>query len=217
MDIKNWIKIFLILVFTLLTIPIILVIINFNDQSFSNEIIDWGGFGDYLSGTIGIVISIANLLLLIILSLYVAKLDTHRHFNEFRYVAYIKLCEKIDNIEDTSKSYTELVQFIQSFKTRNSFAYSKNDFEEIKLKADEVISSIKPIVNILREREKRIYEGSTVELELTEEDKNYFSFLFAESIANSSLSGSDDFNKWEEMSLKRNELLELIQDKMKIN
>lgn len=193
-------------------VPFILLLYHFFKQSISNEILHWGNFGDYIGGTTGTIISLLNLILLMILTIYVAKLDMHRHFNEFRYSSYIKLCEKIDNIKDTSTDYTEFMEYLLSYINRNSFAYSDKDYDEIKQKAVELIESIKPIIKTLREREKNVKEGSATEYEV---DNTYFLDLIAESYSQKEIEKSKVLSDYDQMKQKREMFLELIQNKMK--
>lgn len=73
---KLWIFIILILVLTgLLTIPFVL---TFWSSNFSKQIGDWGSFGSYFS----IVISVANLIVFIYLTIYISQLDEERHKNQ---------------------------------------------------------------------------------------------------------------------------------------
>jgi len=218
MNIKKNIIVTLIIGFCVIISPIILILYKFHNHNISSEMIDWADFGNYLSGTVGITISIVNLVLLVILSLYVAKLDMHRHFNEFRYASYIKLCEKIDSLEETSKSYTDFIEFIESFISRNSFSYSKDDYSVITSTSKELISSIKPIIKILREREIKNKKELGKELKLSEEDNNYFSELLAEKISKEyETKKEEDLIVYENMKIQRNELLQFIQEKMKLN
>jgi hypothetical protein len=193
-------------------LPFFILLYHFFKLSISNDILHWGSFGDYISGTTGTIISILNLALLIILTIYVAKLDMHRHFNEFRYSSYIKLCEKIDNIKDSSTDYTELTEYLHSFINRNSFAYSDKDYEELKKRALELIESIKPIIKTLREREKNIKEGKTTVYDV---EDTYFFDLIAESYSNEEKENRNDLTEYEQMKQKRELFLELIQSKMK--
>lgn len=214
MNIKKNIIVTLIIGFFIIISPIILILYKFHNHNISSEMIDWANLGNYLSGTVEITISIVNLVLLVILSLYVAKLDMHRHFNEFKYASYIKLCEKFDKVEDTSKSYTDLLEFLESFVSRNSFTYSKKDYILLKQNTNELIEAIKEIIKYLKNREIAIEKGDCKEFDVKE---TYFSGLITDSIWNNGADLNPDLVAYNKMKQKRENLIAYIQDKMKIN
>lgn len=72
MNCKKIIQISLVVVFVLL--PIIIFLINFSSHSFSDDIEEWGAFGDYIGGIYSVYISIG----LYLLSRKLGKIDERR-------------------------------------------------------------------------------------------------------------------------------------------
>lgn len=73
---KPWF--FLFLIFSLIGLLMIPFIITFWNNKISNQINDWGAFGSYFS----IIISAANLVVFIYLTIYISKLDENRNVNQ---------------------------------------------------------------------------------------------------------------------------------------
>jgi len=61
----------------ILLVPVCLFLIKFNPirSGFSNNISDWGNFGSYIGGTLGLLIAAANLIVFVILTNEVTKIN----------------------------------------------------------------------------------------------------------------------------------------------
>jgi hypothetical protein len=104
-------------------VPIIFYFVQFGDKNLATDSSVWGVFGDFVGGTINPVIGLVNLALLIAISIYVAKFDSHRQFNEYRYQAYVELCNKFDKTADTVDGLEELKEFMEIYFFNNQFLF----------------------------------------------------------------------------------------------
>lgn len=90
----------------LLTIPVVIIIRNFNTQEISTDISKWGAFGDYIGGILNTTISLLSLIILgylthIVskqsneknkkLNLLMRKLDAYEQVSEYLYSMQIKI------------------------------------------------------------------------------------------------------------------------------
>jgi uncharacterized membrane protein len=104
----------------IICIPIIFFLFKFTPchYTFSNAISDWGNFGDYFSGTIGIIISLLNLIIFIVLTIEIAKINdinNSRNLNferkkiisELRYESIKRYEEKISCLTDNIGNYIQ--------------------------------------------------------------------------------------------------------------
>ena len=103
MNCKKIIQISLVAVFVLL--PIIIFLINFSSQSFSDEIEEWGAFGDYIGGIYSVYISIG----LYLLSRKLGKTDERRNKQRLHIEKLYEIIRLINN------DSTENAQLLNDF------------------------------------------------------------------------------------------------------
>lgn len=169
MEIKKYIQKISVFIATIIIIPIIIALLwqfgkfycIFNTHPFSINISDWGNFGDYLSGTVGIILSAFNIYLLIDLTRKTNKKDDNRLLNEFRHTAYLVWIEQGAGLEDRKK----LINFTNSFLNKYDFLFQVKDcappldfiksvFEKKDREIDELEKNIKYSENYIKELEK---------------------------------------------------------------
>ena len=124
-----WINIVLILGLILAISAVIIYVRNFSGLDITQDTQTWGAFGDYVGGLISAIIGIVNLFLLVAITVFVEKLNNHRHLNEFRYFALTELHNQFDNLEYTSKSLEAFRHQIDSFNPRNSFLFKNMEVQ----------------------------------------------------------------------------------------
>lgn len=130
-------------------LPIIIFIFHFYNYSISQSPNDWGIFGNYFSGLLNPIIGIFNIVVLVIISFYIAKWDDDRHKTEFIHKAYSALGLEIDKINIQTISIDQLIyleRFIKSFSFNNLFLFTREQ-EQI---FQELMGSISASVSILR-------------------------------------------------------------------
>ena len=102
----------LLFILIILTIPIIAFIVQFYSYSFSNNIEQWAEFGDYISGTINTLISLASLILLSVLTYYVAensnKESRKLEFYNKRLEIYDCTCQWLIESEEHINSFSDI-------------------------------------------------------------------------------------------------------------
>ncbi|MCX6186954.1 MAG: hypothetical protein NTU43_08165 [Bacteroidetes bacterium] len=139
-------------------IPIIIYISKFG-TIISNDKSDWGTFGDYLGGVLNPIIGLLNILFLFFISKYVSELDKHRHFNEYRYRAYIELCKQfVSSSNLTSEELTNLLVFLKEFKGNHNFLFHVKEEN----KFDSLMQSIIEDTSYLLEKTKIIEEEKAI-------------------------------------------------------
>lgn len=139
----------------LIITPLILYIITFYGQSISKDPANWGQFGDYVGGVLNPIIAVMNLIVLIFISIYLSKLDSHRHFNEYRFNAYREVCLKLDESDRTSESLTNLAYYLENFQFYNQFLF-RNRKKSFNLKAILLIEKTKRLSELQLEEQKNI-------------------------------------------------------------
>lgn len=72
-------KVVIILLLFLYLIPIVIFAVNFYGHSISKESSNWGAFGDFTNGIISPILSIANIIALLYLTITIAKSDDAKH------------------------------------------------------------------------------------------------------------------------------------------
>lgn len=88
--------------FILLLVPIVIFINNFGGNTISNDLSDWASFGDFMGGTINIVLSLTSLIILAILTNTVSKQSNQENKN------INLLIRRMDSYEILSKYLTEI-------------------------------------------------------------------------------------------------------------
>jgi hypothetical protein len=140
---KIAIKILLGCFLSLLFIPCLWFIINFKEHNISNQISDWGSFGDFFGGTINILISLFSLIILSYLTFLVSEQSNkeNKKVNILlrRFDAYDKLSAYFPNINRfifeihrsvtlLNKKLEEDKRDIESIEEVKKRLYSKVDF-----------------------------------------------------------------------------------------
>jgi hypothetical protein len=101
-----------------LCIPIVFFILKFAPCKYvlSDTITDWGSFGDYFSGTIGIIVGLLNLVFFIFLTIEIAKVndvnnlknlnfERKRIMTELRYESIKRYEERVSSLLDNLVNY----------------------------------------------------------------------------------------------------------------
>ena len=140
-------------------IPFIFYFFQFAGENIASDTSVWGVFGDFIGGTINPIIGLANLALLIAISIYVAKFDSHRQFNEYRYQAYIELCKEFDKTENTSDGLDELKEYIKIFSFNNQFLFPSQSNEIFNKVIDKLVQSIDKLIPIKEQFEDDVHSG----------------------------------------------------------
>lgn len=140
-------------------IPLVFYFFQFGGKHIATDTSVWGVFGDFIGGTINPIIGLVNLALLIAISIYVAKFDSHRQFNEYRYQAYIELCKKFDDAENTSDGLDDLKEFIKIYSFNNQFLFPKESNEIFNITVEGLIQSIDKLIPIKEQFEDDIQSG----------------------------------------------------------
>lgn len=156
---KNAAIILLIIGLVLCLVPIIFYISKFNGRPLSEDPGGWGTFGDYISGTINPIIGLVNLGLLIAISIYVAKFDSNRQFNEYRYRIYVDLCSKFDETKDTADGLEELKEFMKIYSFNNQFLFPKQSNEIFNEVVQGLILTIDKLIPIKEQYEDDVQSG----------------------------------------------------------
>ena len=122
-SINQYVKRFFWVLGLVLIIPVGLFVVAFFDQRLSNKITDWGTFGDFIGGIYNPIIGLANLLVLIFISLIVAKLEGRRERAGLIFKLYMEFTEKTDLAlyERDINKLGEVKEYLSSFKSRYSF------------------------------------------------------------------------------------------------
>lgn len=162
-----WIKIVLGLSMFLALGSIIIYAIKFSDSSITQDTETWGAFGDYVGGLISAIIGIVNLFLLVAITVFVEKLNNHRHLNEFRYYALTELHNQFDNLEYTSKSLEAFRHQIDSFNPRNSFLF-KNMEVQLASATKRLSDKLSSEIIIAKAYEAREKKGEAGEMDVSE-------------------------------------------------
>ena len=147
----------------LAVIPLVVYTRQFGIYNLSNDPGVWGVFGDYIGGTINPIIGLINLALLITISIYVAKLDSHRQFNEYRYQAYIELAQKFEDSESTSVSLIKLRQDIEIYLFNNQYLFPNKSNKIFNNSIESLIQSIDTLVTIKKNFETDIESGEILD------------------------------------------------------
>ncbi|MCK6639807.1 MAG: hypothetical protein L6Q81_06950 [Bacteroidia bacterium] len=132
---------------------------NFRSQQMSSDPDAWGVFGDYLGGTLNPILGLTNLALLVIISVYVAKFDTYRHFNEYRYQSYTKLCSMFDNAPDTAEGIAKLNSELEIFAFNNQFLFPKNTNPIFNASILQLEQRLRELRNIKADFESKVASG----------------------------------------------------------
>lgn len=140
-------------------IPLIFYFSQFGGNNLATDTSVWGVFGDFIGGTINPIIGLVNLAMLIAISIYVARFDSHRQFNEYRYQAYIELCNKFDNTEDTSEGLDELKEFMKIYSFNNQFLFPRQSNQVFNTVVKNLIQSIDTLIPIKEQYEEDVETG----------------------------------------------------------
>lgn len=112
MKIKNWHKKFTSIIFyiTILFILLFIVafILRFASNNFSTNIVDWGDFGDYFAGTLGVAIALINVLVLYRISVLASEFEKSLLITQLKNSSYIELLKTINSyIFDIKKLFLD--------------------------------------------------------------------------------------------------------------
>jgi len=159
-------------------IPIAFYISHFGKTDLSNNPQNWGVFGDYVGGTLNPVLSCINLALLIAISIYVAKMDTNRQINEFRYKAYTDLRVKIETTVHESESLESLNEYLLRFATTNQFLFTGETNRAFNNAVQQLRTAILTFVPFMEEFEEGLATGKNQIIEISKADQRRLGAVF---------------------------------------
>jgi hypothetical protein len=148
----------------LAVIPLIVYTSQFGIYNLSNDPGVWGVFGDYIGGTINPIIGLINLALLITISIYVAKLDSHRQFNEYRYQMYIQLCQKFEESQNTYDSLIKLKNYMKLYLFNNQYLFPSESNTIFNKSVESLIQTIETLIPIKEQYEDDVNSGKIVDI-----------------------------------------------------
>jgi hypothetical protein len=158
---KQLILIFGIIFILIIAIPSISFIVCFKDQQISNNVEDWGAFGSYIGGVLGVIIALANLVVLIVITIQVNKLNSEENKNLFlfqkRIEAYNELSKFTSQLNTLPSELNMTIQYFGEKITERQLLidnqllddYSQNIESIIKLKyeCDKKLNDLRRIFN----------------------------------------------------------------------
>lgn len=159
-------------------IPIIFYAVHFGKTDISQNAQNWGVFGDFFGGVLNPVLSCINLALLISISVYVARMDTNRQINEFRYKAYTDLREKIDVTVHESESLENLNEYLLRFGTTNQFLFTGDTNRAFNNAVEQLRKTILTLVPFIEEFEEGLATGKNQIIELSKADQRRLGAAF---------------------------------------
>ncbi|WP_213195868.1 hypothetical protein [Cloacibacterium caeni] len=131
----------------ILTLSILLFIIpflllfytNFKNQKISDNISDWGAFGDYIGGVINTLISFLTLITTIFIAFYISKIDDNRNnkiiFEENRrFIRQLRENEYNNISQEIDKIWIILVKQDKSSRINELYFLDNNFYSFIKYK-----------------------------------------------------------------------------------
>lgn len=148
-------------------LPLVFYLVQFGGKNLASDTNVWGLFGDFIGGTINPIVSVVNLALLIAISIYVAKFDSHRQFNEFRYQAYIELCGKFDKTDNTSDGLEELKEYIKIYSFNNQFLFPAKSNQIFNTVVEGLIQTIDTLIPIKEDYEEGVETGRINEVPIS--------------------------------------------------
>jgi uncharacterized protein YukE len=151
--------------------PIVFYVVNFGQTDISANPENWGVFGDFFGGILNPVISCVNLALLIAISIYVARMDTNRQTNEFRYKAYTELCTKLESTNEDSESLQSLHDFIAQFGTNNQFLFVGEANLAFNHVFQRLQTTLQKLIPLIEEFEEEVNTGKVQVIELSKSDQ----------------------------------------------
>jgi len=111
-------------------------------------------FGSFIGGSLSPILGLANLILLVMVAFYVARVEDRRQLNAFRFDAYKELAEILNK---HSLNHSEQVEIIESnvrtFDTNNRFLFTEREREYLTL-LGEFNTSLDLLVKQLEEDEE---------------------------------------------------------------
>jgi hypothetical protein len=159
---KNWTIGIIIIGGVLALVPLWTYLEHFAvGEKFSSSKEDWGTFGDFVGGTINPIISIINLALVVAISIFVARFDSHRQFNEYRNKVYFELCAKFEETENTSDSLNGLGIYLERYKLYNQFLFPGKSNSIFNLILGRLIEDTKALELDREENEEGVNLGTT--------------------------------------------------------
>lgn len=187
--------------------PILFYYSNFGEKLIATDQNVWGAFGDFIGGTINPIIGLANLALLAAISFYVAKLDNHKQFNEYRYYAYTEIGKQFEKTSKTSDDYESLKNYIEVFSSNNQFLFpgvSNKVFTEL---SSRLVATISELYKIKLDEEEKIESG---DIQIVPIPKN-LGKRFAEALDGLPQTESVEFKKFKEFDLAKKDMIGFIQ------
>lgn len=206
-DLRNITILIVVLGFAICAAFIVPYWIKFGNTSLNNDPNVWGVFGDYFGGTINPILSLINISLLIVISVYVARFDTHRQFNEYRYKAYLKLCSMFDDSSDTPEQIGKLYSAIEIYSFNNQFLFPKKNNTIFNGSIQQLLYATKQLRKIKLEFEQKVNTGEIQVIHL----ESYLGFQLEEALANWPSPETDETKALRQFSDAKKHLLGFIQ------
>lgn len=209
-DLKRVALIILLFGGLIISVALIIFFYRFAQYELSNITQDWGVFGDYIGGVLNPIIGLMNFGLLIAISVFVAKFDSHRQFNEYRYLSYNELCKKFDDTENSSNQLDELIKFLEDFKFNNQFLFPKENNPIFNSLVDNLIERVKPVFTFKEDEEEKIRTGEIKEIPIPRQ----LGRQFEEYLSTVSQQETNETRMLREFSKAKRTLISFVQDVM---
>lgn len=146
--------------------PVIIYFARFGNEHLATDTSVWGVFGDFIGGTLNPIIGILNLALLLSISIYVARFDSHRQFNEFRYNAYVEISKKFEKTELKSSALSELKDYTEEYKFHNQFLFPKTSNAIFNTLMNDLIKRTDELIRVIEDYEEQVRLGNITVIDI---------------------------------------------------
>ncbi|HNW49436.1 MAG TPA: hypothetical protein PKH79_00050 [Prolixibacteraceae bacterium] len=174
----------------LLLIPVFVFIFYFRNQQISTDVANWGAFGSYIGGVIGVIVALANLVVLIMITIQVQKLNNEGNKNFFLYKKRVEAYDELAKFFPFIEYYTNELKLI----LKDSVLKNREDFsvDDLDTKLNDLRCSYRDFyyfINSFNERFEHLFkynfyskDHKELEKSLTELKKSIDTFMSYESI-----------------------------------
>lgn len=206
-NIKTIVTTILIITVVICLIPVITYVLKFSAYGLSNDTGSFGVFGDFIGGVLNPIIGFANLILLVVISYYIARVENNRQINEFRYKAYLDFSKELEKIVyplASDKLYA-VEQHVKEFNLNNGFLFNNRpDTETFNGLVHSLLQSIDTLLNKVEEMEETTQVVANVDFPMTRAKAKEFAAAFPPSKAPVDIAKAD-------YDTKKNNILSFIQ------
>ncbi len=139
-----------------LVVPIGIYIINFHKLDISTNPNDWADFGEFVGGVLSPLLSVANLIILGYITIFVSEQDSRIALNQFRYDIYLKLKEKskILNRDTAREDISTIISDVEYFKGFDFLFEKKKEYIQKIESLGKILSDINQVASNLPANQK---------------------------------------------------------------